>query len=104
TRLTNGILVLASEISPSPDDAGSDEEPNQNIFLADYIEPVQAQIENPGAAESKVPFLLEGAFDYIREGVKWVKTHDTATDYMEKDLRQEAIHRLALSLDYPPEV
>jgi hypothetical protein len=104
TRLTNGILALASELSPSPADGGSDEDPNENIFLADYIEHVQAQIENPGAPESKVPFLLEGSFDYIREGIKWIQTHNPETDYMERDLRIEAVKRLALGLDFPPEV
>src|SRR5262249_29680675 len=38
-----------------------------------------------------------------REGIKWIQTHDPATDYMERDLRTEAIRRLALSLDFPPE-
>lgn len=104
SRLTNGILAIAQELSPPPLDPGTDEDPNASPFLADYIEHVQAQIENPGSAAAKVPFLLEGSFDYIREGIQWVKTHDPATDYMERDLRVEAIHRLALSLDYPPEV
>jgi hypothetical protein len=103
SRLTNGILALASELSPSPEDVGADEDPNQNIFLADYIEHVQAQIDNPGSAAALTPFLLEGSFDYIREGIRWIQTHDPATDYMERDLRVEAVKRLALGLDFPPE-
>ena len=46
--------------------------------------------------------MLEASYDYL-DRVKWIKTHDPATDYMEKDLRDECIKRLALSLDMSPE-
>ncbi len=104
TRLTNGILAIASEFSPDPAEPGSDEDPRMNIWIADWINHLQAQIDNPASASSKIPFVVEGAFEYIDQGIKWIKTHDPATDFMERDLRTEAIHRLALSLDYPPEV
>ena len=54
--------------------------------------------------ESKVPFILEGAYEYGRDGINWIKTHDPATDYMERELRIEAVKRMALGLDLPPEV
>jgi hypothetical protein len=34
-------------------------------FLSDYAEHVNNQIQNPGAAESKVPFTLVGNYDYL---------------------------------------
>ncbi len=102
TRLTNGIFVIPQEISPSPLTDGLDEDPEQNPFLADWMEHVTNQIENPGSASARVPFLFEGSYEYL-DKVQWVKTHDPATDYMEKDLRDEAIKRLALSLDMSPE-
>ena len=103
TRLTNGLLIMASELSPAPSDPGLDEDPEQNIFLQDLISHITAQIDNPGSPESKVPFIIEGSFDYIRDGIRWEKTHDPATDYMERDLRIEAVKRMALGLDMPPE-
>jgi hypothetical protein len=102
TRLTNGIFVIPQEISPAPLTDGLDEDPQQNPFLSDWMEHVSNQIENPGSASARVPFLFEGSYEYL-DKVQWLKTHDPATDYMEKDLRDECIKRLALSLDMSPE-
>lgn len=102
TRLTNGMFVIPQEISPAPLEPGLDEDPQQNPFLSDWMEHIDNQIENPGSATARVPFVLEAAYDYLDQ-VRWIKTHDPATDYMEKDLRDECIKRLALSLDMSPE-
>lgn len=102
TRLTNGIVKMPTQLSPNPLSAGMDEDPEQNPLLADWIEHVSAQIDNPGSVEARIPFLIEGDYEYL-DGVQWMKTHDPATDYMERDLRKEAIERLALSLDMSPE-
>ena len=102
TRLTNGLMVFPQEISPAPLDVGLDEDPAQNPFMADWMEHVSNQIENPGSASARVPFTLEAAYDYI-DGVRWIKTHDPSTDYMEKDSLEFQIKRLALSLDMSPE-
>jgi len=102
TRMTNGLMVLPQEISPPAAEPIGDEDPENNPFLADYIEHIQNQIENPGSAASKAPFLLEGGYEYL-DGVRWVQTHDPQTDYMEKDLRVEAIKRLGLGMDFNPE-
>jgi hypothetical protein len=102
TRLTNGIFVIPQEISPAPLEVGLDEDPQQNAFLSDLMEHISNQIENPGSASARVPFIFEAAYDYL-DRVAWIKTHDPATDYMEKELRVEAIKRLALSLDMSPE-
>ena len=102
SRMTNGMMVVPSEVSPAPAEAIGDEDPMSNPFLDDYIEHIQAQIDDPGSAASKVPFLMEVSYEY-HDGVRWMQTHDPATDYMERDLRIEAIKRLALGLDMPPE-
>jgi hypothetical protein len=104
TRLTNGMLAIASEISPNPDIGGADDDPEANPFLRSFIEHLKAQIENPGSAEARVPFLLEGGYEWIKDGIKWIQMHDPQTDYLERDLRVEAVKRLALGLDMPPEV
>lgn len=102
TRLTNGILAVPTQLSPNPLEPGMDEDPQQNPFLSDWIEHVSAQIDNPASVEARIPFLIEGDYEYI-DRLKWIKTHDPATDYMERELRKEAIERLALSLDMSPE-
>lgn len=102
TRLTNGIVKIPTQLSPNPLSVGMDEDAEQNPMLSDWIEHVSAQIDNPGSVEARIPFLIEGDYEYL-DGVQWMKTHDPATDYMERDLRKEAIERLALSLDMSPE-
>lgn len=102
TRLLNGILALPSEAAPAAFEDGVDDDPESNPFLVKFVEHITAQIENPGAAEARVPFLLEAGYEYL-DRVKWIPVHDPQTDYMEKDLRVEAIDRLSLSLDLPPE-
>jgi hypothetical protein len=104
TRLTNGILALPTEISPnSMIEPGEEENPDANPFLQEIMDHIQAQIENPYSPESKVPFILEGAYEYI-DRLKWVQLHDPQNDYLERDLRIEAVKRMALGLDFPPEV
>jgi hypothetical protein len=114
SRMTKGILKIPSELSPNPygapggtfdpsaDEYAGDEDPETNIFLDDLIEHTQAELENPGSAEASVPFLFEGAYEYI-DRVEWMSTHDNQTDYMERELRKEAVNRLAIGMDFPPE-
>jgi hypothetical protein len=102
TRLTNDLIVIPTEISPAPLTVGMDEDPEQNPFLADWMEHLSNQIENPGTAAASVPFILEGAYDYI-DRVRRVQMHDPATDYQEKDSLEFQIRRLSLSLDMSPE-
>ena len=102
TRLTNGMFVIPQEISPAPLTEGLDEDPQQNPLLSDWMEHISNQIENPGSASAKVPFVFEAAYDYL-DRVQWIKTHDPATDFMERDSLTDEIKRLALSLDMSPE-
>ena len=102
TRLTNGVMILPLEAIPSNPEPGEDEDPEANPFLSDFIDHISNQIESPGSAEARVPFLYTPPYEYA-DRVQWIKTHDPATDYMEKDLRTEAIRRMALGMDMPPE-
>ena len=113
SRIVNGILKIPTELSPNPygapgdtlapdDEYLGDEDPRSNILLDDLIEHTEATIEEPASAKARVPFIFEGAYDYL-DRVEWMPTHDNQTDYMERELRKEAIHRLALGMDFPPE-
>ena len=87
-------------------DVGEDEDPEKNIMLSDMIEHMTAQVENPGMPAATIPFLWEiplNSGERIGDVISWIKLHDPATDYMERELRTEAIKRMALSMDMPPE-
>lgn len=103
SRMTNGMLLIPTEASPNPQgDYLGDEDPQNNPFMADYMEHVSHQIEEPGSAEAAVAFTMEVGYDYI-DRVRWMATHDPQTDYMEKALREECVDRLAIGMDFPPE-
>lgn len=103
TRMTNGMLLMPQEISPGAAEPVGDEDAENNPFLAALIDHFTGQIENPGAAEARVPPLVEGSYEYL-DRIRWMQLHDPQTDYLEKELRTEAIKRLAIGLDFPPEV
>jgi hypothetical protein len=106
SRMTNGIIVMAREGIPEDPEAhdGGEEDPENNVFLSDYIEHTQSQIENPGSAAAKVPFLYTPPSDYAgQEFFRWVQTHDPQNDYLERELRKECITRASIAFDIPPE-
>jgi hypothetical protein len=102
TRMTKGVVKIPTQLSPNPLSVGMDEDPEQNPLMSDWIEHTTAQIEDPSSVQAMVPFALEGDYEYL-DRFEWMKTHDPATDYMERDLRKEAIQRLAFSLEMSPE-
>lgn len=103
SRMVNGILKVPAELSFGSDEAGVDDDPEANSFLADWIEHIIGIVENAGSPEAAAPFLAEGALEYLA-GLDWMKTHDPATDYMEQAMRKEAIERAAMGMDLPPEI
>ncbi|HEX6601205.1 MAG TPA: hypothetical protein VF030_01055 [Solirubrobacterales bacterium] len=103
SRMVNGILYIPQEISPGPLEPIGDEDPENDPFMSDFIEHASSQIEHPGTAEARIPFLIYGAAEYA-QFVKHIDLHDPQTDYMERDLRKEAVERLARGMDMPVEV
>ena len=101
--IRSGILLIPQEIEPPPQEPVGDEDPLNSPLLRDLVEHVTGAVENPGTAEATVPFILFGGSEWI-DKVKRVDMHNPDTDYLERDLREEAIKRLALSLDMPPEI
>ncbi len=102
TRMVNGLMVIPTELSPNPAAVEGDEDPMNNPFIQDFAEHIQSNIDNPGTASAAAPYVVEAAYDYI-DRIKWISLHDPQTDYMERELRKEAIQRLAYGLDMPPE-
>jgi hypothetical protein len=102
TRLTNGVLFMPQQASPPSAEPIGDEDALNDPYQADWADYVTAQIENFGDAEARVPFITWMDADLI-EKVRFEGIHNPQTDYMERDLRKEAIERLAIGLDAPPE-
>lgn len=103
SRMSNGLLKVPTELSFGAAEAIGDEDAENNPFLADLIEHLTGVVENAGTAEAAAPFIAEAASEFL-SGLEWIKLHDPQTDYMERDLRTEAIKRAAFGLDMPPEV
>jgi hypothetical protein len=98
-----GILLVPDEISPPPPEALGDEAPLEDIFLRELVAGALNPIQDPGTASAVFPVLVRGAAEYLKE-MRLLQIHDPNQTYPEEGLRSEAIRRLALSLDMPPEI
>lgn len=99
----NGILFIPDGLSFTPVEAVPDEDPEEDEFMARLIEAMVAPIEDEGSANAVVPLVLRGAAE-DGKAILHIKTHDPNATYPETGLRKEAIERIALGLDIPPEV
>jgi hypothetical protein len=100
SRATQGILIIPQEITPPPE--GDDENPEENSWLVGIAEHLEAQIENAGSAAAAAPYIMDPPFEYA-EGIRIVDIHKTEHDYLEKELRKEAVERIARGIDFPAE-
>lgn len=103
SRMLNGLLKVPQELSFGADEPGLDDDPEANPLLQELLDHLEGAIENPGTPEGAMPWIAEGADEFLA-GLEWISLHDAQTDYMERDLRREAIDRLAMGMDLPPEV
>lgn len=103
SRMLNGMLKVPAELSFGADEPGVDDDPEANAFLLDMLDHISGAIENPGSAQGSAPWIAEGAAEFLAE-LKWMPLHDSQTDYLERELRKEAIDRLAIGMDMPPEI
>lgn len=103
TRMINGLLKVPQELSFGADEPGEDDDPEANPFLQEMIDHITGAIENAGSAEAAAPWIAEGAWEFL-DRLEWVSLHDAQSDYLERELRKEAIDRLAIGMDLPPEI
>jgi hypothetical protein len=73
-----------------------------NAFLMELYESFAAALETPEDPASRVPVLLAGPGDSL-DKIRHI-TLSTELDKQTKSLRDEAIRRLALGMDMPPEI
>jgi hypothetical protein len=100
-----GLLMLPSSISFPTPPAGSNLPEGANsadIFMATLGESMMTPIKDPGDPSAIVPIVVTAADDAIdktKHITFWSELNGTAIE-----MRTEAIRRLALGLDMPPEV
>jgi len=104
SRLVKGkFFALPSGIEPPPLDTDGDENPEASPFMQDLINHLENAIDDPGSPASLAPFVLWAEGEMLAQ-IRDFTLHDPETDYLEKDLRKECIHRIGRGLDLPPEV
>lgn len=97
------LLCIPEEIAPPPVEVQGDEDPLTDIFIRDFTAHLDRAIEDPAAASSLAPYVLYAQAEWI-DKIKAIHLHTTESDYLERELRQETLHRITRGLDLPPEV
>jgi hypothetical protein len=91
---TNGLLVLADELSLSGED-----------FMAQFMTVAELGLQNPGQASSQVPFAFNAPAEFIANGGAVAHIDlNTQFDASVVDLREAGLRRLAATLDMPKDV
>jgi hypothetical protein len=100
-----GILKLPTEVTfPTPvtsADGKTQQEAGINGFIRELAETMAAAKKDRGSAAASVPIIIQAPaehLDKIDHLTFWSELDENA-----KDLRNEAIRRLALGMDMPPE-
>jgi hypothetical protein len=83
-------------------DAAQNVSTGLNAFLIELYETISANLADPEDASARVPVLLAGPGDSLQH-LRHI-TFATELDKQVKTLRDEAIRRLALGMDMPPEI
>lgn len=99
-----GLLALPQEMTfasagPREDNADDDEE---DPFVRELITAMTVPIKDRDSAAAVVPIVIKVPGEYLKE-IKHLR-FDTPLDEAAVALRSEAIRRLALGLDMPPEI
>ncbi len=103
SRTVAGLLLMPSEIAPVPAESIGDEDEEADPFIDEMLKHFETQVEDAGSAAASAPWVLWGAYELL-DKIRRVDLHDPQTDYMERDLRKEAVDRMARGLDYPAEI
>jgi predicted DNA-binding protein len=103
----SGILYLPEELSPKPLGVIGDEDPEADPWVQELTTHFITPIEDEGTAAAVVPFVIRGPAQIAgvpaKDAIFHLQTHSAEESYPEAGLRTEAIKRLALGLDMPPE-
>lgn len=111
SRQAAGILLMPTELSFTEDETGAeaddtqgsaDRDAQQDPFLRALLQALTEPIEDPSAASSVMPLVIEGAAEYLKE-IRHL-TLARASDSTLDDRIAKRIDRLARGLNVPVEV
>ena len=102
SRTVAGVLLMPSEMVPVPAEVTGDEDEESDPFVDEMLHHLESQIEDAGSAAAASPWVIWGAYELL-DRVRMVALHDAQNDYMERDLRKEAVERMARGMDFPAE-
>ena len=102
SRTVAGVLVMPTEMAPVPAEVTGDEDEESDPFVDEMLQHFESQIEAAGSAGAAAPWVIWGAYELL-DRIRMVKLHDVQNDYMERDLRKEAVERMARGMDFPAE-
>jgi hypothetical protein len=99
----SGVFLLPDELDTPDDDESEDgnQSESMNPLATDIINAGAKSIDDPASAASWMPFLLQGPADLL-QSVRHVPFQ--SDDELNIVHRAEALERLAMGLDLPPEV
>lgn len=102
SRTVAGVLLMPTEMVPVPAEVTGDEDEQNDPFVDEMLQHLESQIEDAGSAAAASPWVIWGAYELL-DRVRMVALHDPQNDYMERDLRKEAVERMARGMDFPAE-
>jgi len=110
SRIAAGLLFMPEELSfpgdiPDPDAEEPEDAEEIDEFSEELLKHLSAPIEDPTSAASLVPLLVRGPMD-AGDKIRMVdlSTGGEAGEDWSRALRDEALTRLGMGLDIPPEV
>lgn len=98
-----GWLLIPEELSTPPLEPVGDEDPNEDIFIADLTKYMMAGIQDEGSPSAQVPLISRVPAEFI-EKIRHIQISDPTQLYPETGLRREAVESIAIGLDLPPEI
>lgn len=98
-----GLLVIPKSATILGAKAPEEGEDQDEPFIASLMEAMLTAIKDRDSAAAVVPIVVEVPDDVAANDLIKRITFDTPLDAAAKELRDEAIRRLALGLDAPPE-
>lgn len=97
----NGLLLMADEL----DYPKGDFDTSGGAFMDFFMAAAEAGLQNPGQASSQVPLVINAPAEHIASGGAMAHI-DLSTEFAASvvELRQDALRRLAATLDMPKDV
>jgi hypothetical protein len=99
-----GILVIDADVTLPASEEG--DLTDEDAFIRRLGEHLMEPIGDEGSASAVVPFLMRipTAGRKIGDLIEHIRVHNPGEEFPERGMREEAVKRLAVGLDLPPEL